>query len=131
MSHAQKGWCVLARLEKIHVQLHVPKRKSSQHQAFDRPWPRNVGSRHSPNDTIQLQPYDFVLVPADSYIYIILYILYNLYFLYFIYIYILRHRLASLSVAMSGLFPTYIVLFQKYIKLFLKYLNLFLKKHWF
>ena len=44
-------------------------------------------------------------------------------------VYALRHRLASLSVAMSGLFLTYIVLFQKYIKLFLKYLNLFLKKH--
>ena len=42
-------------------------------------------------------------------------------------VYALRHRLASLSVAMSGLFLTYIVLFQKYIKLFLKYLNLFLK----
>ena len=39
----------------------------------------------------------------------------------------LRHRLASLSVAMSELFLTYIVLFLKYIKLFLKYLKLFLK----
>ena len=43
------------------------------------------------------------------------------------YRYILRHRLASLSVAMSELFLTYIVLFLKYIKLFLKYLKLFLK----
>ena len=41
--------------------------------------------------------------------------------------YALRHRLASLSVAMSELFLTYIVLFLKYIKLFLKYLKLFLK----
>ena len=41
----------------------------------------------------------------------------------------LRHRLASLSVAMSGLFLTYKVLFLKYIELFLKYLNLFVKKH--
>ena len=43
--------------------------------------------------------------------------------------YTLRHRLASLSVAMSGLFLTYKVLFLKYIELFLKYLNLFVKKH--
>ena len=43
--------------------------------------------------------------------------------------YSLRHRLASLSVAMSGLFLTYKVLFLKYIELFLKYLNLFVKKH--
>ena len=42
-------------------------------------------------------------------------------------IHALRHRLASLSVALSGLFLTYIVLFQKYIKLFLNYLNRFLK----
>ena len=41
--------------------------------------------------------------------------------------YSLRHRLASLSVAMSGLFLTYKVLFLKYIELFLKYLNLFVK----
>ena len=71
MSHAQKGWCVLARLEKIRLFNCMFPWKCSQHQAFDRPWPRNVGSRHSPNDTIQLQPYDYVLVPARLlYIYI-------------------------------------------------------------
>ena len=53
----------------------------------------------------------------------------NIDILYDIMIYCLRHRLASLSVAMSGLFLTYKVLFLKYIELFLKYLNLFVKKH--
>ena len=41
--------------------------------------------------------------------------------------YILRHRLASLSVAMSELFLSYIVLFLKYRKLCLKYIKLFIK----